>query len=224
MPKVIIKGGGLINPLTLVYKKEDEDKLNKLMTMIDKMPSCRKKLSQLSQQRNVKIDFTQDRLPCQGQWQPNSSTIQVKRSLSLEKTLQTVIFEVCNATNDYLTKDKIKLSNFESGKNYADYLEMAEHISFIEACSLYLSILNANEDLSMPTEEELQQVNALYSNDNYLAYVKSNGHYEYYVQKFNLWKMEHQVHRIGFFEERNGTTLPTTVSSPNQLQEYYQIT
>ncbi|KTC86877.1 hypothetical protein [Legionella brunensis] len=215
--QLFLTNHGIIHPIAVICDDKDLDNIITLFSLFQSSPACEKALSVLSNTPNVKIDFTRDNLKFQGQWLADKKEIHIKNNLSLEKTLQTFIFELCNANNPALVSSKLKYSNFLTADAYATYIETAEHQSFKMAVTLYLEILSRNNDaLKQPSDIEVKGLKMLFGDETYLAYVKQNGHYDYYVKGY----IQAMQKRNSFFVEQQSTSLvadPSSLPTENEI-------
>ncbi len=216
--EIILSGDKLINPIVVICTEENVDQVTKLLSIFASSPECNKELSFLSSTQGIKIDFTKDNLKFQGCWLSEKKEIQVKNNLLLEKMLQTFIFELCNANNPDLIKNKIKYSNFFTADEYAIYLEAAEHKSFKKACLLYMDVVFRNpKSLLTPSAIELKQLKMLSEDETYLSYVKNNGHYDHYVDAYNRAMNK----RDSFFIKKNENNLKGDYHDNDSLQKSF---
>ncbi|MFT4060458.1 MAG: hypothetical protein QM652_13025 [Legionella sp.] len=215
--EIILREGQLTHPIVVLCKEENLEQVTTLLKLFTSSLDCAQELTSLSFTPNVKIDFTQDNLKFQGRWLADKKEIQVKNNLSLEKMLQTFIFELCNANNPDLISSKLKYSNFFTADEYATYIEMAEHQSSKKAVLLYMNIVSINpEALTMPSTAELQQLKILSGDETYLAYIKNNGHYDNYINNYN--KAMHK--RNNLFSEQNKNIFGKTPVNMNNTTFY----
>lgn len=183
--QIILNTEMLINTITVIYERNDESLIVNALELFMSSPSCQKELHNLSEMNGVKIDFTREDLMFQGAWFPEQKEIRVKKGLSLEKTLQTFIFELCNAINPAFKDNQHLCYHFSSADEYATYIEEAEHNSFIKACFLYGEICSKSTQLKPPGPVEIQQLKRLADDASYLDYVKETGHYDHYIAQYN---------------------------------------
>ncbi|KTD64316.1 hypothetical protein [Legionella spiritensis] len=224
MLTMILNSEELNNPIKIIYQEAILDAVNILLQVVCTSEICVNKLNKVSEFHFLKIDFTATDIPFQGQWLESEQTIKVKASLPLEKMIQTLIFELCNATNPALTKNKLRLSNFPNADSYALYIETAEHQSFLEACLLYMDILKNHPELPRPDSQELQKFRELYDDKTYLNYVKKNGHYQHYVQYYTDTQRKKNHSRDFFFNRDEQITNDEKTFSPeNKKEESLQL-
>lgn len=198
--KFILQGSAILNPITVICDDKNMSHMEKLFAFCMSSKACENELSKLSEIPDVTVDFSRDDLRFQGEWLSAVKEIRVKKNLSLEKTLQTFLFELCNALNPALTQSNLRYSNFSTANAYATYIEGAEHQSFLKTCSLYWDIWSQHSDsLEIQDEDEVQQIKKLYNYSTYLDYVKANGHYDHYVSQYT----NSMSRRDGFFHNPN---------------------
>jgi hypothetical protein len=217
---IIIKNPKLATSLSVDCEDETVEMIAKVIELACASNYFVLKLAQFSQTQNARVSFTANDkgIPLQGLWIPKQSMIWINHMLPLDKLVQTLVFELCNATNDELTSEKIHFCNFNNGKGYANFIEKAEHQSFLESCRIYLELISKYPTLLTPSQKDLQDFQQLADETSYLEFVKQNGHYQFYINAYEQWaKKNHPLKSMAFF-----TKSETPIQDLGHIITYYR--
>jgi hypothetical protein len=171
--------------------------LRLLLTKLFKDPQFEKLVLKAFEGKSFKVEFVpKGTLYSEGECNFATKSIKIATDQSLSVILSTLIFELCNASNQTLSK--ISLNQFSCADDYALAMERAEYVTYKQHIELMQSLLQ-NKDFISTLEGVGENVNTF--NDevrdafkNFAEYwqganIKQNGtdysHCEYYRRHYN---------------------------------------
>jgi hypothetical protein len=167
--------------ITIQFSVLNETIIMDILSDIGKVDECLFFLKTvLSMTGSFTINFAADNLPFQGEWCPDEKKINIRNSLDKINIIKTLFFECSNAINPGLIKKEIRVSNFLTADEYAQYIEEAERNSYLTAARVY-GYGVAKCGWLEPTCDEIQ----LLDKKTWFQKSMHNGHYDYYKKYWN---------------------------------------
>lgn len=176
-------------PITVIYPASESEKIDSVFLLNSLNSVMLDLLNDLvCLYDDLVIEFTEKKLTTAGFWSSDKHEIQIRSSLSLEATLQTLIFECCNAFNPAFRKN-ININMFENADDYANEIEKIEHDSYLQAFAIYQ---HGIETADWPKPEDTEKFTESLSFDIWMKKAKQknnfyNGvdsHFEIYTNFF----------------------------------------
>ncbi|VVC75510.1 hypothetical protein AQUSIP_08000 [Aquicella siphonis] len=187
--KTIIVSFGTNAALKISYPDQDDAKIESIIALISKNTlAVHLFVSLLAKMHALTVIFTDKSMTSKGTWFPETRKIRIRNGLSVEESLQTLIFECCNAYNPRFAD--LKSNAFQTADDYAKYIEEGEHWSYTMAYKIYLhGILHA----AWPKPADVSKFEAALSKKTWMEKAKTkcsfyNGassHFEIYTTYFN---------------------------------------
>lgn len=184
------------NTITLIYNEMHNAKVLNILDLCQKNPLSNTLLDKLiSTYPDAVIRMTDDPLLfSNGRWLPKLSEINIKDCLSLEETLQTLVFECCNALNPAFNPSHLNQKEFSTADEYAQFMEKSEFVSYKIAYQIYLKGI---EVANWPKPQDITRFSDALSLDIWMQKAKrktdfykgANSHYNGYINYFNSVKI-----------------------------------
>lgn len=182
--------------------------LKELINILSENKDFMKLHNKASEQGQVFVVFKDsDQLFCNAEWNPISRTIKICDHLDFMETIDSLIFEMCNAANTLINSEFMMLSRYETDHDYAFAME---HCEFFYTTLPYRKILPKilldcriiellqNYDSNVDAEAVMNFVETeLESHDDFASdwalqnQSCENNHYshaEIHKEEFRLWK------------------------------------
>lgn len=151
MKKLIIVSDKVPGAFILYYEPAQQRKISELLYLCSKNEMIFRLIEKLMlKQHVIHIEFTGKVMPSRGCWLPDDSKIEIMNNLSVMDTLQTLVFELCNALNPRF--NDIFLEAFANAEAYAAYIEEGEYDSY---CMAYWIYRHGMDNCRWPTPEDI---------------------------------------------------------------------
>ena len=177
--------------VTLQYNQEQEDKVMQLMQTISTNDQAMKLIKQSAKSnQNLVVEFDPEmsKMYSQGESVPGQNQINIKGSLESAELLKTFIFELCNSINPAFVN--LQSKKFDTGTDYAEYIEKHEATSFKLAFQIYdYGIKNSK----WPDVDDRSQYSKLLDEEVWMSsskqkssnYNNATSHFDIYEKQFN---------------------------------------